>query len=153
MTEMTTLDQHPFADSGPARERRPARVSPLSQGAMGNLDWRQALGGAFVVAGVVAVLVGWYGVSGTLDPGKQMPYLVSGGIGGAALIAMGMISFLSLEHARDRAALGDVLDRLDSVEGRLDRLNNGSAEGAEPQAANGRRAARTASPPSERGPR
>lgn len=143
MTETTTLDHHPFANdaSGPERHTPGAPpIRPLAPGSLANVEWRQALGALSLLAGVVAVFVAWFGISGTLDPGKQMPYLVSGGIGGAALIAVGMTLFLSLEHARDRAALDSVLDRLDALEHRLDRLarNDGSGDGA----ANGRRATR-----------
>lgn len=141
MLESTTLDHHPFADDAPQNERRAQMpLRPFAQGSLANVEWRQALGAMSLLAGVVAVLVAWFGISGTLDPGKQMPYLVSGGIGGAALIAVGMTLFLSLEHARDRAALGEVLDRLDALERRLDRVapNDGSGDAG----ANGRRATR-----------
>ena len=125
-----TIQRHPFLG---AEEARRAGAGPLAA-----LDWRQALGGALLLAGVVAIMVAWYGISGTLDPGKQMPYLASGGIGGAALIAVGVTLLLSFEHGRDRAALHEVLDRLDEIEKRL---------GAGPQSDNGmprrRRAARS----------
>lgn len=120
-----TMERHPFLEARDPRLSRPMTAGPLS-----TLDWRQTLGGAFILAGIAGVMVAWFGISGTLDPGKQMPYLASGGIGGAALIAIGVTLFLSFEHARDRAALADVLDRLDRLEQRLD------AE-ARPEAGNG----------------
>ena len=40
------------------------------------------------VGGALAVFVGWLGVSGTLDPGHQIPYLVSGGVGGLFLLGL-----------------------------------------------------------------
>jgi hypothetical protein len=126
------IERHPLL-AGPG----PAAARPLSAGPLASLDWRQALGGAFILAGVVAVMVAWFGISGTLDPGKQMPYLASGGIGGAALIALGVTLLLSFEHARDRAALAEVLDRLERLEQRL---------GPEPELDNGapkRRAVRS----------
>lgn len=145
MSDTNVLDDHPLAGEAPARrERVSAPLSPLAQGTLANLDWRQALGAITLLAGVVAVFVAWFGVSGTLDPGKQMPYLVSGGLGGAALIAVGMTLFLSLEHARDRAALGDVLDRLEVLERRLERLSRDDGFGGGD--ANGRRGARASAP-------
>jgi hypothetical protein len=48
-----------------------------------------------------------------------MPYLASGGVGGAALIAIGITLVVSYEHASDRAALEQLLDRFDSLEARL----------------------------------
>ncbi|MFZ6003225.1 MAG: hypothetical protein ACOYXM_04760 [Actinomycetota bacterium] len=119
---MTTIDlaEHPL--SSPGDERRgvasPTRWRPSGAG---RLDWRQSLGGGLVAVGAVAIIIAWWGISGTLDPGKQMPYLGSGGIGGAALIALGVTLLISYEHVRDRAALAEVLDRLEALEARLDR--------------------------------
>lgn len=142
MTDTSVLDGHPLV-AGPTSETQGSAgpLRPLAGGTLGNLEWRQAVGALLLLAGVVAVFVAWFGISGTLDPGKQMPYLVSGGIGGAALIAIGMTLFLSLEHARDRAALGEVLDRLDALERRLEQLDGTGADAG--RAANGRRRTQT----------
>jgi hypothetical protein len=70
--------------------------------------------------GAVALLIGWWGISGETEPWKQFPYLASGGIGGASLIALGITLLISFEHARDRAALGAVLERIDDLEARID---------------------------------
>lgn len=124
MNDRSPLDDHPLGGryvAQPGGGGAPLRS--LASGTLGNLEWRQVLGAVCLLAGVVAVFIAWFGISGTLDPGKQMPYLVSGGIGGGALIAIGMTLFLSLEHARDRDALGQVLDRIDALERRLDQLN------------------------------
>jgi hypothetical protein len=136
----TTLDDHPLANGTTTGARRsPGSLRPLPPGALAHLDWRQAVGAVALLAGVVAVFIGWFGVSGTLDPGKQIPYVVSGGIGGAALIAVGMTLFLSLEHARDRVALEDVLSRLDTLERRLEQMADSS-----PRSSNGTRKSRAA---------
>jgi hypothetical protein len=135
VSHTTALDDHPLASGmTTGATRAPGPLRPLPPGALANLDWRQAVGAVALLAGVVAVFVGWFGVSGTLDPGKQIPYVVSGGIGGAALIAVGMTLFLSLEHARDRVALEDVLSRLDALEGRLEQVADSS-----PRSSNGTR--------------
>jgi len=63
---------------------------------------RQVCAAALVAAGVIAVLVGWFGVSGSADVWEQVPYLVSGGIGGAVLVALGIVTYLSYEHQLDR---------------------------------------------------
>jgi hypothetical protein len=99
------------------------QLVPRPPGATGSLDWRQAVGGALVGLGFLAIAIAWFGVSGTLDPGKQMPYISSGGFGGAALIALGVTMLVAFEHERDRAALRDVLDELDAVRARLEVLD------------------------------
>jgi hypothetical protein len=77
---------------------------------------------ALAVAGAIAEFVGYWGVSGTLDPGKQLPYLISGGIGGIFLLGASAILFLSADlgsvrqEVRDgRAELGDVRALVESV--------------------------------------
>jgi len=45
--------------------------------------------GGFVVAGFIAMILGWRGAAGTLAVPFQIPYLVSGGSGGLALVVTG----------------------------------------------------------------
>lgn len=84
------------------------------------LDWRQALGSVLVALGSLAIVIAWWQISGTPHPGEQMPSLASGGLGGAALIAVGVLLFNSFEHTEDRAALAAVLDRLEHLERRVE---------------------------------
>jgi hypothetical protein len=69
----------------------------------------RALAMAIVVAGLVAILVGWIGMSGTAYPAEQLPYLLSGGLFGAVLIGIGATVWLS-------ADLHDEWRKLDGVE-------------------------------------
>lgn len=107
----------------------PARRPLAPAGSLQSLDWRQAVGGALVVLGMLAIVIAWFGVSGTLDPGEQMPYISSGGFGGAALIAIGVTLLISFEHSRDRDALAQVLDELDELRHRLDEQARGHDAG------------------------
>jgi hypothetical protein len=111
------------------------------KGQLGTMDTRQAIAIALIVLGMIGVVVAWFGISGTLDPGEQMPYLASGGIGGAALIAIGVMMYVSWEHVQDRAALATLLQRLEAVEVALrDVATVGpdpTAETPRPGAANG----------------
>ena len=66
-----------------------------------------------VVGGAVALFVGWLGVSGTLDTGKQLPYVVSGAMFGLFLLGIGALLWLS-------ADLRDEWRKLDSIERHLD---------------------------------
>ncbi len=124
---------------------------------LGSMDARQVIAIGLIALGMIGVLVAWFGISGTLDPGEQMPYLASGGIGGAALIAIGVTVYISWEHVQDRAALNILLQRLDEVETTLRDLASPSfaedAESPTPRPTNGTstrsralRAARSSAP-------
>lgn len=123
------MDRHPLNDAtgagDPAETGRAGQVRAPRQaiGPLNTLDWRQAVGGGLIGLGMLGIVVAWFGVSGTLDPGKQMPYISSGGFGGSALIAIGVTLLVSFEHIRDREALRDVLDDLDDVRAQLDALH------------------------------
>ena len=58
--------------------------------------WLFALGGALVLAGFVAVIIGWVGTSRTVLVSGQIPYVVSGGLIGLGLIFLG--GFLYFGH-------------------------------------------------------
>ena len=135
-TDGADFDEHPLGtvihEEVPAPRPQAGLPAPAGRGtavrgSLESLDWRQALGGALIVLGMLAIIVSWFGVSGTLDPGEQMPYISSGGFGGSALIAIGVTLLISFEHSRDRDALAQVLDELDDVRSRLDRMASGSA--------------------------
>ena len=52
---------------------------------------RLALGGAVGFVGVLLLVVGWYLVSGEAIAAKQLPYLASASIPGAALLVCGCV--------------------------------------------------------------
>ena len=118
-TEPAPIARRRAADE-PAARARPVPLRSSAAGSLQSLDWRQAVGGALVVLGMLGIIIAWFGVSGTLDPGEQMPYISSGGFGGAALIAVGVTLLISFEHTRDREALAQVLDELDDLRRQLD---------------------------------
>lgn len=76
------------------------------------------------MAGGVVLLVGWFGLSGTAFPAEQLPYLMSGGIGGLFLLGVGAVLLLS-------ADLRDEWRKLDGLERELSRWVQ---EGVEPPA-------------------
>ena len=53
------------------------------------------VGGILLPSGLVLILLGWSGVSHTTDVFEQMPYLVSGGIFGLALVFAGGFSYFA----------------------------------------------------------
>lgn len=77
-----------------------------------------------VIIGTIAVILGWFGVSGTGLAAEQIPYLVSGGIGGLILVVVGCTAWVS-------ADLQDEWRRLDAIEEHLRSLAR-SSDGIEP---------------------
>ncbi len=61
------------------------------------LQWDRALAVAAIIAGVVLVILGWAGVSDTAYIAKQVPYVVSYGIGGLVLVIIGATLWLSAD--------------------------------------------------------
>lgn len=79
--------------------------------------WPFMLGTALIAGGVAAIVLGYLGVAGTLHVGLQLPYLVSGGLLGLALVVLGA-GFLLL-HALNRQArlLRRLLERIPAAGG------------------------------------
>jgi hypothetical protein len=73
------------------------------------LQWDRLLAWALVVAGAIALIAGWIGVSGTAYSAEQLPYIISGGIGGIFLLGVGATLWLS-------ADLRDEWRKLDRIE-------------------------------------
>jgi hypothetical protein len=70
------------------------------------------------VAGAVALFVGYLGVSGTLDPGKQLPYLISGGVGGLFLLGVAAALLFSADLAALRGDIADLRRLVEDVAAR-----------------------------------
>jgi hypothetical protein len=62
------------------------------------------------VVGAVALLIGYFGVSGTLDPAKQLPYLISGGVGGLFLLGVAAALLFSADLGATRADIARLHD-------------------------------------------
>lgn len=86
------------------------------------VDWRQLVGGLLLVAGVIAIVAAWLGVSGTGTLGDQLSYIASGGLGGAGLIAVGVMFVVMREHAADRASLAELTAHMMVLEEGMTRL-------------------------------
>ncbi len=70
---------------------------------------------ALVVAGAVVLLVGWIGTASAVHAAQQLPFIISGGLGGVSLIGLGAAMWLSSD-------LADEWTKLDLVEAALTRL-------------------------------
>ena len=78
-------------------------------------DPRVVLGWALCVAGAIALLIGYWGVSGTLDPGKQLPYIISGGIGGVFALGAGAALIFAADLGDARRQIGELRELLERV--------------------------------------
>ena len=95
----------------------PARSTDLDQDADPRELWewvgaavRPWLGWILIAAGALLMLLGYLGVSREAQPGKQIPYLVSGGIGGMFLAVLGAY-FLGTQQLRRDSGRLDRLER------------------------------------------
>jgi hypothetical protein len=95
-------------------------------------QWDRVGAVVLVVAGALALLFGWLGISDAVLPSEQLPYLLSGGLVGVFLLGLGATLWLS-------ADLRDDWRKLD----RLEELVSGQADVAvdQPVEANGASAA------------
>ena len=73
-------------------------------------EWDRAGAWLCVIAGAIALIVGYFGVSGTLETGKQIPYVVSGGLVGLFLLGLGALLWVSAD-LRDEWRKLDAIDR------------------------------------------
>src|SRR3954453_17276908 len=73
----------------------------------------KALAAVLTIAGLIAVLVGYLGVRDESHIELQLPYLISGGIGGLALMGLGALVLIQYQmrlQARRFAEMTDTLD-------------------------------------------
>lgn len=103
------------------------------------VDRRQAAAWAFILAGAIAGVIGWVGVSGRDLEALQLPYLASGGVAAIVLTAVGAALLISSDVRADRERAGrleaqvlelqemvrDLAERLDSAPGRTSRRRTG----------------------------
>lgn len=60
-------------------------------------QWDRAAAAACTGLGALFLLVGWFGTSGTPSVAKQLPYMISGGLGGIFLLTVGGVLWLSAD--------------------------------------------------------
>lgn len=81
----------------------------------------------FIAVGALALLLGWLGVSATPFPAEQIPYIVTGGLGGLFMLGLGALLWLSAD-LRDEWRKLDTIEELlreatNAAEGRADALS------------------------------
>lgn len=75
-----------------------------------NLD--RVVGWGLIAGGAVALLVGWLGASRTPLPSEQIPYIVSGGLGGLILVGVGTTLLISADLSDEWRKLDEIRDEL-----------------------------------------
>jgi hypothetical protein len=110
---MTEIDLNGTGDPGPASAGRPTRSINV---AGRQLSWHQLGALVFLVLGGALIVTGWVGVSQNNQVWQQMPYFVSGGVGGLALILVGLGLYNAHQHAVDQAGVGELCRRLEALE-------------------------------------
>jgi hypothetical protein len=87
------------------------------------------LGLAFCVAGLAVIWAGWNGAASYNDIRKQFPYMISGGLGGLALVVIGVGLMVIQSQRADRVQLESNLVELRNI---LERMGAApAASGAE----------------------
>lgn len=61
------------------------------------VQWDRALAVTLFTAGALALVIGWTGISDEVFAARQLPYLLSGGIGGLFLLGAGATLWLSAD--------------------------------------------------------
>ena len=85
-------------------------------------SWMLVVGGLLLPLGVLLVVLGWWGASHTVFVFEQVPYLLSGGLLGLALVVTGgfvyfayWLTLLVRESRTGRAELTAVLTRVERL--------------------------------------
>jgi hypothetical protein len=73
----------------------------------------KALAAALTIAGLVAVLVGYLGVRDESHIELQLPYVISGGLGGLALMGLGALVLIQYQMRLQARRFAEMTDSLD----------------------------------------
>ena len=85
---------------------------------------RELIGGALVVAALIAIAVGYANIRDEADVAIQLPYVLTGGIGAVVLAALGVGVLRSQDDKAILARLADVEATNLEVKDRVDHLTH-----------------------------
>lgn len=132
---MATTMAVPHAAPKPTAAEAPASTASTSR------DWFRILqlalftaGALLMPAGIVAILLGWYGTAHTKYQYNQLPYVVSGGLLGLALVFIGGFLYFGAWVARvlsdQRESSRQLADALVALTDLVGRQSGGAASPA-----------------------
>ena len=106
--------------SGPrSRDERDALPDPALFWRWVGGSTRPLIGWVLAALGVIVIFVGWFGVSGQALVAKQLPYLISGGLGGVALVGVGAALIGTERLRRDAGRMARLEDMVEELRGVL----------------------------------
>jgi hypothetical protein len=76
------------------------------------MEWDRVGAWVLVAIGALMLILGWVGVSGTPYTAKQLPYLISGGVGGLFLLGLGAMLWLSADMRDEWRQLDQIRQEL-----------------------------------------
>jgi hypothetical protein len=76
---------------------------------------RPVFGWVLAALGALALFLGWYGVSGESLTAKQLPYLVSGGLTGIALVVVASVLLATEDVRRQLSQVDDLRRKVDDL--------------------------------------
>jgi hypothetical protein len=76
-------------------------------------QWDRASAAVLIFIGLIALVVGWVGVSGTGLTAEQIPYVLSGGLGGIFLLGLGAMLWLSADMRDEWRAVTELRQAID----------------------------------------
>jgi hypothetical protein len=141
MATAETINDLPEAS---AKARRPEMPDPALFWKWVHRATRPVWGWALVALGFILVIIGYLGISREALVAKQLPYLISGGIGGIALVGFGamLVGTEDLKRTQERIDhLESLVDDLHAVlltrpdAPAAGELGSANGEVADPQAA------------------
>ena len=100
-------------------------------------QWDRVGAWVAIAAGGIILLIGWIGVSAHVYTAEQLPYVISGGLGGMAIIGIGATLWLSADLRDEWTELHEIARLLGSSDGSsdIDTSNGAGAKAREPQPA------------------
>jgi hypothetical protein len=126
MTEITGQTQE-----GRTERLRARLASVRSRGSSIPVErWVALIGAALIAIGIPLIILGWYGAAHTPYTFEQIPYMISGGLLGVALVVLGGLFYFAYWMTRQVHETRLQSDRTEAVFQRMEELLSTNGHGA-----------------------